>query len=782
MRHSIRNRFVVTTVGLLILPLVLAGSILIVSTYNIQKNHAIEHQSENAKHAAQEVENFVVQIENGLDIVAHIGNLKNQSETNLQIFLSKVESYQNALGDLALLEESGKVLAQVSRRQILIEDEPRDRSQEEAFTQVVEKKVTYYGPVTFDEYTGEPYMTMAVPIIDARSGLVSAVIISDIRIKSVWELIADINLGESSLVYIVDSQGGVIAHHNPSLVLQGTTFDVPDVAGIHSGLNGDKVVLAVHELLLGEQKFLVIAERPLAKALYLTIRTVLAMSILILIAIVATIMVGSLVMRQLVQPIEALSGKAKVIAEGDLNQRADVNSDDEVGVLAEAFNHMASELGGMLESLEKQVDERTRALKDAQLATLSMMEDAEEARQKTERVNEDLKAAQIATMNIMMDIEDARIKMEQVNMDLSQEKAYSDQIINSIPGVFYVFDEHGKFIRWNDNFSEITEYSHKEISQIHPIQLFSGDDAELIASRIQLVFKTGHSDAEANFTTKSGRKVPYYLTGYRTLIDNKPLLIGTGVDISERILAEEALAVKAAELERSNEELEQFAYVASHDLQEPLRMVASYLQLLDRRYSDKLGQDAREFIDFAVDGATRMKRLINDLLVYSRVGTSGDPFTSTDLDDVLDKVLVNLTATIRENHAIITFDGLPAVLSDETQMIQLFQNLIGNAIKFRQPEVPPHIHIEAEQKNGVWEFSVADNGIGFDLQFSERIFVIFQRLHGKDEYSGTGIGLAISKRIIERHGGKIWAESQPGLGTTFYFTLPISDHQVNSTF
>jgi signal transduction histidine kinase len=235
---------------------------------------------------------------------------------------------------------------------------------------------------------------------------------------------------------------------------------------------------------------------------------------------------------------------------------------------------------------------------------------------------------------------------------------------------------------------------------------------------------------------------------------------------------ERRVAERTADLARSNSELQQFAYVASHDLQEPLRMVASFTQLLAKRYKDKLDDDAREFIDFAVDGATRMQTLITDLLMYSRVGTQGKPLERTSCDKVLDKTLASLKFAIDENKATITRQPLPEIMADPIQLGQLFQNLIANAMKFHGNK-HPQIAVSAERREDSWQFAVQDNGIGIDPAHGDRIFVIFQRLHTKTEYPGTGIGLAICKKIAERHGGRIWVEPTPGGGSRFRFTVPV---------
>ncbi|HKK44070.1 MAG TPA: ATP-binding protein, partial [Balneolaceae bacterium] len=278
--------------------------------------------------------------------------------------------------------------------------------------------------------------------------------------------------------------------------------------------------------------------------------------------------------------------------------------------------------------------------------------------------------------------------------------------------------------------------------------------------------------------TKSEEEFPVEVSLNYFETDEGKFIISNVIDISQRKEAEDQLLKahrelkqKAIELKQSNEELEQFAYVASHDLQEPLRMVASYTQLLARRYKDKLDADANDFIAYAVDGAHRMQQLLNDLLQFSRVGTRAKPFKLVDLKKVVEDALQNIEKLIDENDAeILIGSEFPSLSVDKTQLTQLFQNLVHNAIKFRG-KARPEVRINAEELETHWQFSVADNGVGIPQKYQERIFVIFQRLHNRDKYEGSGIGLAICKKIVERHNGKIWMESTLGKGTTFYFTI-----------
>jgi light-regulated signal transduction histidine kinase (bacteriophytochrome) len=250
-------------------------------------------------------------------------------------------------------------------------------------------------------------------------------------------------------------------------------------------------------------------------------------------------------------------------------------------------------------------------------------------------------------------------------------------------------------------------------------------------------------------------------------------LVGVHTDIGDRKRIQEELARHAAELARSNAELEQFAYIASHDLQEPLRIVSSYTKLLAKRYGDRLDAKAEKYINYITDGSDRMQQLIEDLLDYSRVGTRGQEFEPIESEEILQRAIANLRVSIHKNHAAITHDPLPAIVGDANQLARLLQNLISNAIKYRG-ERSPAVRVSAHRQDRTWVFSIRDNGIGIDPKHHDRIFTIFQRLHTREEYPGTGIGLAICKKIVERHGGRIWVESEPGEGSIFYFTLPDS--------
>lgn len=364
--------------------------------------------------------------------------------------------------------------------------------------------------------------------------------------------------------------------------------------------------------------------------------------------------------------------------------------------------------------------------------------------------------------NMIQDITD-RKRAEEA---LRQSQENFGKAFNSNPAAIAITRlTDGKFLNINSAYTRIMEYESHEIIghtaadmniYIHP------EERDQVIQQLQEQGTV--QNYELAVSTKSGEARNIVISMEPILYNKEECILSVFIDISERQKME-------TELRRSNAELEQFAYVASHDLQEPLRAVAGMVQLLQQRYQGKLDERADEYIGHAVEASTRMQSLINDLLDYSRINRLGRAFESTAIEKSLSNALANLQIAIQESQTEITHDPLPTLMADPSQLTQILQNLIGNAIKFRSVS-PIHIHIGAKKIERVWQFSVSDNGIGIESKYFERIFLVFQRLHTRREYPGTGIGLALCKKIIERHNGQIWVESQPGSGSTFYFTIP----------
>lgn len=491
---------------------------------------------------------------------------------------------------------------------------------------------------------------------------------------------------------------------------------------------------------------------------------------------------------------------------------------------------------------------------------------------------------------------------EAAQESLRKEQEFADATIDSLPGILYVFDELGRFLRWNSNFETVTGYSAEEIAQLHPLDLFLDDDKRRIAEAIQRAFETGQAIVEAGLVSKDGSRFPYLFTGRRVLLDDKTCIVGVAMDIADRKRAEAALRKKSHDLgervkemtcllrisrlvetspsledilrwtvdlipggwqfpeitcvrisvrereivsdtrgvpsatiaeeifchgscvgfievgyveerptadegpflkeerdllqaialklslvierneaeialkqhtdalERANAELEQFTYISSHHLQEPLRKVINYSELLERRYKGQMDDRADRYIHYVVDGATRMRSLIEALLNLTRLDKLPPSRKPTSLEAILQEALRNLETRLQASEADVNWDFLPTLEVDEDEIRLLFRQLVSNAIKYRGTN-KPIVHVSAKQCDDHWLLSVSDNGIGIASDYTERIFEVFQRLHSPEDYPGTGIGLALCKKIVERHGGRIWVESEPGRGSTFSFAI-----------
>lgn len=366
---------------------------------------------------------------------------------------------------------------------------------------------------------------------------------------------------------------------------------------------------------------------------------------------------------------------------------------------------------------------------------------------------------------------------------LLAKKAIFERLFEFAPDPIIIVSQQGKIVLANSEAERKFGYSLKEIVNM-PLEILIPErfrkEHEAYRSKYNYTprMRPMGSGLDLYARRRDGEEFPVEVSLSPLKIDDELLVIGLIRDISERKKAETSIKEKAKalefaneELSRSNRELEQFAYIASHDLQEPLRSVTAACQLLERRFSGKLDATADEFLKYAVDGAKRMQDLIQDLLAYSRVGTKTRNETSFDMQPLIDQVIEALRASIDEAHAKITVDPMPTVAGDRSQIFQLLQNLLANAMKFRS-ERPLTIHIGVESRDEHYEFSVRDNGIGIESKYFDHIFEIFRRLHNNQSYPGTGIGLATCKKIVERHGGLIWVESELKKGSTFHFTLP----------
>jgi len=407
---------------------------------------------------------------------------------------------------------------------------------------------------------------------------------------------------------------------------------------------------------------------------------------------------------------------SKKVAAADFTNKARVFSEDEIGLLAVSFNEMIDNLQ----------------------ATISEWTQAEELRNQQQQLYESLIKAQ------------------------------------SEMGLGLTISDNKKIIFANEALYKMYGYGEDEVFNMSSfMDLLVPEDREKLTAQFKKRlsgFENSESDmGEAAIVRKDGTIINIEYSVKIVKMDGRTQVLSVARDITARKQAQEELKNKAEELIRSNKELEQFAYVASHDLREPLRTISGYVQLLKTRYKNQLDEDANDFINYTVDGVQRMDKLINDLLAYSMVSKKQEKVW-VDCSEILETVTTNISDIIRENKVKITFDNLPIVKSSSLLMIQLFQNLITNAIKFHSDK-PPQINIFVKEHEKEWLFSVQDNGIGLDEKYAEKIFVIFQRLHTRDVYEGTGIGLAICKKIVEQHGGKIWLESKLGQGTTFYFTI-----------
>jgi signal transduction histidine kinase len=485
--------------------------------------------------------------------------------------------------------------------------------------------------------------------------------------------------------------------------------------------------------------------------------------ILFIVFVLCSIIAFSLA-RSISAPIKTLSKGAEIIGSGNLDYKIGSNLKDEIGQLSRTFDKMTQDLKKITASrdeLNSEITERKRAegVLQAQLRILAVSNARTLSTDEVLRlVLDEIEAQTNSKIGFYHFVE---ADNETISLQNWSTNTLRNMCTAEGKGSHYPVSRAGV---WTDCVHERRPVIHNDYASLPHRKGLPAGHAPVIREMVVPILRDGLIVAIIGVGNKS--------SDYdETDIAIASLLGDISWEIVERKQAEKHLHTLMEELKRSNADLELFAYAASHDLQEPLRVVAGFVGLLEKRYREKLDDNAREFIEYTVDGVKRMQMLIKDLLAYSQVGTKGKTFEPTNCSVALEQAIYNLHKAVEESGAELTYDLLPTVSGDSSQLTRLFQNLIGNAIKYRGKE-KPEIYISAQQKGDEWVFSVRDNGIGIGSQYFEKIFDVFRRLHTREEYDGTGIGLAVCKKIVERHGGKIWVESAPGKGSTFYFTVP----------
>lgn len=503
-----------------------------------------------------------------------------------------------------------------------------------------------------------------------------------------------------------------------------------------------------------------------------------------LLVVVVSLFLARITSESLIRQLQRLHSHAIAIGRGKLDHSTKVSGVRELSELAVAFNKMGDavqkarrELETSNDALDQRVRKRTVELADAVRRLEKEVRDRINAEQSLLESEQRYRSLTMATTSIVWITNEKGAVVK----DLPSWREFTGQSKEDIVGwgwsdALHPEDRKRTQEIWRKSVETRTQYDTE-----YRIRRKDGQYRTMAARGVPVTDKDGKIREWIGTCTDvtEQKQVEKELAKHRDNLEEMIARRTHELQSSNRKLEKEIGEHKATgkelhravvKLARSNKELEQFAYVASHDLQEPLRVVSGYVQLIQRRYADRLDADADQFIGYIVYGVTQMQQLITDLLNYSRVGTRGRPFMKVDLEAVLDRALANLKEVVRESDAHITHEPLPEIVGDETHLMQLFQNLIGNAVKF-SGERRPKIDISVRQADGHWRFAVSDNGIGIDRKYWDKLFVIFQRLHTRQKYTGNGIGLAICKKIVERHGGKIWLDSKLGTGTTFFFTI-----------
>ncbi|MDZ7261449.1 MAG: cache domain-containing protein [candidate division KSB1 bacterium] len=788
---SLRVTLTVAFLALSVVVLLITSSLTMYFNFRNQQKLIANEQQLIAQHAANTVRSFVQEKLSELEATVHLGNLVTIRQAEQKTVLEKLLGFDPAFRQLLLINTQKQELAKVSRLSNLVSYKFTRRVVESEMCSLINQDKPYISPVYIDEITSEPMVIMVVPVTDVF-GDVKGTLMAEVNLKFLWDLVGNLQVGETGLAYVVDRQGNLIAFGDIARVLRGenvgnlkevrefinTPFPVDKTTvSISKGINGTTIVGTY--VPLRRPDWAVVTELPVTEAYREVIRSAaISVGVMVIVALGAGLM-AVYVARRLAKPLLNLTETTARIAGGERQLQAAVEGPTEVVSLARAFNSMTAQLRTLIDGLEQRVAERTRDL---------------------QRRGQELEALQEISLAIA-----SQLKLDELLQNVVEKGC---RLLDVRAGSVYLFDKnkgdlelvisHGfQRDRKGTHLSPGEGIAGKVLQRGAPLttdnyRQWEGRspnwDTEPLTAVLGVPLKHGDqitgvlSFAEISRARKFDEHDIWLATLFANqaaiAIENARLYQQAQQEITERVRAETALKTYAARLEQSNRQLQDFAYIASHDLQEPLRKVQAFGDRLRAKYGEVLGEQGQDYLGRMQNATQRMQNLIDGLLMYSRVTTRAQPFVRVNLAQVVQEVLSDLETRIEQTGGRVEVGALPTIEADPMQMHQLLQNLISNALKFHRQEVAPVVKVyeqvtDQASANGVCHLLVEDNGIGFEEKYVERIFGLFQRLHGRDQYEGTGIGLAICRKIVERHGGSLTAKSTPGQGSTFIITLPV---------
>jgi signal transduction histidine kinase len=759
MFQSIRSRVTLTFILLAVIPVIFVGLVMTQQSFTAQQQEAIYAEQQVVQRVASTIESFIELRESELRLAADAYSLYADDGEEFEARIFNLLLSQNVYDQIIVTDATGQEQIHISRFTLGSTLDLENLSSEDVFRVPYETLNTYYGPVQFDDDTGEPSMTIAIPLQDLRSGLVIAVVIAEFRFRAIWNLVADSSLDQEALIYVVNRENDIIAHPNPSIVLQNTNFSVPNSDGIHQGSQGTNVVLVSHNIEFGSQRFTVISEVSVDTAFALAFNTLTTTLIVLVLTVVVAGGLGIWVAGKIVQPVEDLAQTAISITEGDFTQRAKATGNDEIAVLARAFNNMTAQLSQLIDNLEQRVQERTHDLGIA----------AEVSRQVTRVLG-------------MAELLPYLTNLTKEGFELSHVSVF-------------VYDKNSQTLRLQAGSGTIGE------EMLQAGKHFSLDDKGLVplaarSSKAQIINNVADSpDYIINpllTETRSEMAIPMLvgteLIGVLDLQSNESNRFASEqANVLVALADQVAIAVRNADLfraaessraeaEQANIVKSQFLANMSHELRTPLNAILNFTAFVADGVMGPVNDEQVNILQESLTSGRHLLALINDILDISKIEAG---LMDLFIQEVDITEIINATASLAKglvkdksiNLHLEVSENLPKTYGDKRRLRQVFLNLVSNAVKFtNQGEVSFRAALNDQRLH----VQVQDTGVGIAPEDFELIFETFkQAKHNNLETVGTGLGLPISKYFIESHGGRMWLESEVGKGSTFFIELPI---------